>query len=191
MARRVDRWLGGWLDGSTDGRVAGWVDGWTGGLLDQPAPAAAAPAGVDIVPSVIAANKESFKGEPRMSFLELDFSQQPLPAVAGAGASAIFSRDALQHLPFALIVGALETFAASSATYLIVGSYTQMPPGSNRQIGVGDYFPINLLDAPFSLPPPLETVAEETPDAKMLLVFRVEDLRKKVDFAAMRARMVG
>ena len=151
-------------------------------LLNAGAALLPASTGVDIVESVIAQNKVLL---PTMKFDVLDFSSQPLPVMSGKGASAIFTRDALQHLPYQTIVGALENFARSSATYLVVGSY--FTPGTNTNIGAGDYFSINLLEAPFNLPPPMDAVEEETPDKKNLFVYRIADL-KKIDFAAMRAR---
>lgn len=144
--------------------------------------ASSQPPGVDIVESVITQNKQLL---PKMKFDVLDFSSQPLPVMSGEGASAIFTRDALQHLPLQKIVGALENFARSSATYLIVGSY--LTSSTNKNIGAGDYFSINLLESPFNLPQPIDIVEEETPDRKNLFVYRIADL-KKLDFAAMRAR---
>lgn len=141
--------------------------------------------------SVIATNLKRFKAVPNMRFAALDFSQTPLPKLAGAGPAprlAVFSRDALQHLPMDVVVDALQNFVASSATYVIVGSYGG-GPGSNVDIPAGHYFPIDLMAEPFSLPPPLDVVEEETADKKLMLVFEVAELRKKVDFKAMRARV--
>ena len=57
-------------------------------------------------------------------------------------------RDALQHLPCAAVVDALQTFSVSRPKYLLVGSY---PDGENRRIEAGEYFSIDLRLPPFSL----------------------------------------
>ena len=139
---------------------------------------------MDIVESVIQKNRGIWAEMPHMRFSTLDFSKQPIPLPRSNRPSAIFSRDALQHLSTPIIIDALENFAASEATYLIVGSYTG---GPNKNIFVGDYFPIDILLPPFNLPPPVDFLAEETPDAKNFAVFKIADLAK-VDFAAMRER---
>ena len=145
--------------------------------------------GLDIVPSVIEANRRTFSRYPRMSFDVVDFSKIPIrflgrESVREKGPSAIFSRDALQHLPLNTVVDALESFSQSEVEYIIVGSYHTV--GENKNVHVGGYFNINLSKKPFHLlPAPLDVVEEETPDGKHMVVYKREDL-EKVDFDAMR-----
>ena len=140
--------------------------------------------GVDIVESVIARNKQWFHDVPEMEFHTLDFSKQPLPQPP-AGNTAIFSRDALQHLSFRIVCDALENFVSSKASHLIVGSYRG---DTNRNISVGEYFSIDLLQDPFMLPEPWDVIEEETEDGKLMMVYRLADLKRKLDFRAMRRR---
>ena len=136
--------------------------------------------GVDVVPTVIAANKERFKHVEYYDFEVIDMAEEPLPS----GIDMIWCRDALQHLSYELIVPALENFAASDATYLAVGSYKY---GKNMKIFIGGYFSIDLRQPPFSLVEVEDEMDEETPDGKVVYVYRTEYL-KTVDFKEMRKR---
>jgi hypothetical protein len=59
-------------------------------------------------------------------------------------------RDALQHLPCELVVASLQNFARSKPRFLLVGSYNG-DSRTNHNIAPGDYFLINLREAPYSL----------------------------------------
>lgn len=135
--------------------------------------------GVDVVPSVIEAHKSKWRGWRDTEFMELDIAHHPLPD----GYDMIFSRDALQHLPFSTIISTLENFSKSSAKVLAVGSYKN---GSNWNIDVGAYFAIDLRLPPFKLTAPMDVIDEETVDDKQILVYDVDYLRQQ-DFDAMRA----
>jgi hypothetical protein len=138
--------------------------------------------GVDIVESVINASIEKFQNYSKeWQFSVLDFTQQELPA----NYDLIFSRDALQHLSYERIVGALRMFgSAKGARYLLVGSYMV---AKNRNIKVGDCFYINLTKPPFSLTQYVEIISENVPDSsvKHLILYDIPNYLSKVNFDLM------
>jgi hypothetical protein len=110
--------------------------------------------GADIVPAIVEDNTERF-GSPTRSFTRLDVRTDPLPKV-----DAVLCRDCLDHLALADVRQALTNIVSSGASYLLVTTY----PGreSNPDITTGDWRPLNLQKAPFSLPAPLELINEES-----------------------------
>jgi len=119
-----------------------------------------------------------------MKFTLFDISTRPLTITKKTdGKSAIFSRDALQHLSFDLVISTLQNFARSNVDYVIVGSYQNV--GRNANISTGEYFAIDLSSSPFGLPAPLEVIEEETPDKKHLVIYARRHLQQ-VDFNKMR-----
>ena len=143
--------------------------------------------GLDIVRSVIEASQVRFANESWMHFEVLDFTRTPVPA----GVELIMCRDALQHLPLAMVVDALEMFSKSEAQFLLVGSYLGSV-AENRAIEAGDYYSINLTLDPFLLTGYQHLYHEHTsefiedPD-KHLLLFPIDYLQS-VDYKAMRER---
>ena len=157
--------------------------------------------GLDVVPSVIAANEEKFAADaPAVSFAVQDLSAAPLPAGV---ADMILCRDALQHIPLLDAIDVLENFAHAAPRILAVGSYLgdwspgRPPPpprASNRDIATGQYFHINLLASPFNMTDTLDILDELTPvkdakERKALLVYSGEALAS-FDYAAMRESAV-
>ena len=139
--------------------------------------------GVDVVPSVIAKHKAKFASKPWYNFVVMDMSSQKLPS----GYDMIWSRDTLQHMPFNMIISTLENFATSGVRYLAVGSYSN---GGNRNISDfeferGQSFPIDLRKSPFNLDKPIDILAEETQDGKIVLIYDASYL-KNIDFGIMR-----
>ena len=136
--------------------------------------------GVDVVPTVIESNAQRFKKLKHYRFEVVDVAAQEMPE----GYDLIWSRDALQHLSYDLIVPALDNFAHSGAKYLAVGSYKV---GDNRNIETGAYFAIDLRQSPFNLDSPMDIMDEETSDGKLVLIYDVKYLKKQ-DFTKMRQR---
>lgn len=132
--------------------------------------------GYDVACNVISRVQGTYMQRPNWSFACVDVSQSfPVAKGEDLDHSAIFSRDALQHLDQARTRAILANFKASGVRYLIVGSYLNAK-GANVDIKAGEYYPINLLEPPFNLrPKPVEVIDEETPDGKFLLVL---DARK-------------
>jgi len=102
--------------------------------------------GVDAVESIlVSAQQQLTPSHPNWSFHAMDLSQTRF---CDEKIDLIFSRDALQHLACPLVVDILHAFVDSSARLLLVGSY---PNGRNINILIGDYFPIDLRQPPYSL----------------------------------------
>ncbi|KAL3156443.1 hypothetical protein ABBQ38_000752 [Trebouxia sp. C0009 RCD-2024] len=143
--------------------------------------------GLDIVRSVIEASQIRFANESWMHFEVFDFTRAPVPA----GVELVMCRDALQHLPLAMVVDALEMFSKSEARFLLVGSYLG-PVAENRAIVTGDYYSINLTLDPFLLTGYQHMYHEHTSEFiveadKHLLLFPIAYLQS-VDYKAMRER---
>jgi hypothetical protein len=150
--------------------------------------------GVDVVESVIQKNTAAFAAArldrwAKFSQADLSLGSTMLPK----GYEIILSRDALQHLTYKGIAGAVDTYCRSDARYLLVGSYLDLNENkdlaSGNNVGAGGCFSINLRQAPFSFPEPLEAYAEKgkssgpngvvPPDPyprKHLLLYRLKDL---------------
>lgn len=92
----------------------------------------------------------------------------------------LFTRQALQHLPNALILKYFENVKSSSVKYLVVENNrdTKM----NRDIGIGEYRKINLRLPPFNLcceiqkPLTEEFAWDGTPVDYEQLVFSVDEM---------------
>jgi SAM-dependent methyltransferase len=112
--------------------------------------------GIDIVPSVIAANQERYAG-PDRQFLQGDIVTDPLPP-----ADLVLCRDCLMHLSFTEIRAALQNLCRTGAAHLLLTTF----PGTTRNadIGHGGWWPMNLQLPPFRLPAPLEFWPEDPPD---------------------------
>jgi SAM-dependent methyltransferase len=128
--------------------------------------------GADIVPQIIEDNTERF-GSEDTSFVRLDIRNDPLPKV-----DAVLCRDCLDHFALADVNKALHNVVASGATYLLVTTYPAR--ATNPDITTGDWRPLNLQEAPFSLPTPLELINENSakpgyPD-KSVALWRVADI---------------
>lgn len=131
--------------------------------------------GVDVVDTVIQRNKQCFKNHHWAEFTTLDLSSPTISLPTNYG--LILSRDALQHLPYASIAGALSTYCNAKAQYLLVGTY--LDHNDNRNIKSGEYFSINLLHPPFSFPQPFEIYNETNVDNltnKYLLLYHLPEL---------------
>ena len=114
--------------------------------------------GTDVVKSVIDMNIKTFSGSPWIQFSQQDLSSWNLDLPSNY--DIILSRDALQHLSYLSIAGALAKYCRSDARYLLVGSY--LDEGNNKNIESGGCFNINLLETPFSFPKPIEEYAEKS-----------------------------
>ena len=138
--------------------------------------------GVDVVPDVIKNNTERIK-EEYMSFRQHDFSSGPITNLPRSKKSAIFCRDALQHLSYDTIIAALESFAKTSVDYLIIGSYYEH--GTLTNIPTGGYFAFDISKID-DFPKPIDVISEETIDYKHMVVFERKFLK---DFP-MRKKML-
>lgn len=136
-------------------------------------------AGLDITPSVIENNKIVFRNIPNWRFAVFDITTDIPPS----GYDLILCRDTLMHLSYNLVIDSLENFSKSNAKYILLTSYEN---GTNKNIGTGQHFTINLLKEPFLLPKPLEAFPEKK-DNKVLLLYSISQLRR-INYNEMRKR---
>lgn len=100
--------------------------------------------GVDIVPDLIDRNRRAF---PEREFRVADIVTDQLPR-----ADLIFCRDALVHYDHASVLAILQNFQRSGAQWLLTTTFPSYD--ENHDIGVGQWRPLNLEEAPFLLPAP-------------------------------------
>lgn len=103
--------------------------------------------GVDIVPSVIEANKAAFEG-PGRTFYCRNAIEEELP-----DADVVLCRDMLFHLSLADDRRALNNIFSKPRRYFI--ATTDDITDINGDIITGDFRPRNLRRAPFNFPDPL------------------------------------
>lgn len=131
--------------------------------------------GADIVDNLTVANREQYE-RPGVRFRTLNLIDDRLPRV-----DLILCRDCLVHLPYADIFSALDNIVRSGATYLLTTTFPAR--NENRDILTGDWRPLNLEAAPFSLPAPLRIIREGCTEGdgyyadKSLALWRVDHLR--------------
>jgi hypothetical protein len=132
--------------------------------------------GVDIVPSLIAANaRRKAQGELSGHFVVADITRDELPR-----ADLILCRDCLVHLSFRNIAAAIERFRASGARFLLATTFPDWH--GNRDCEDGDWRALNLMQAPFDWPAPLELINERCGEGdggwqdKSLGLWRLADL---------------
>ncbi|MCK1394580.1 class I SAM-dependent methyltransferase [Bradyrhizobium sp. 1] len=111
-------------------------------------------AGIDIVPSLIAANNQRVaRGELAGRFWVADVTRDALPP-----SDLILCRDCLVHLSFDNIARAVENFRASGARFLLVTTFPEWD--GNRDCDDGDWRALNMEKAPFNWPEPRELINE-------------------------------
>jgi len=130
--------------------------------------------GADIVPGVVASNREKFSS-PSQRFLQLDLTVDPLPT-----ADLVLCRDCLVHLSYANIHRAIENVKRSGAKWILMTDFLQIE--TNTDIADGDWRPLNFTRPPFNFPIPHLTIVENCHEAggafddKSLGLWRVADL---------------
>jgi hypothetical protein len=147
--------------------------------------------GVDVVAHVVAANQNTFANDPLTEIDVGDMTSDPVPG----GFDMVFSRDALQHLTFKQIHGALRRFAESDARFVMIGTY---PSSSNTALGQPgfNHFDINLEAPPFNLKPDKvllenQRTHQARDHPKHLAVFNKGSLLKNTNWEAMEMRIFG
>ncbi|MBR0832848.1 class I SAM-dependent methyltransferase [Bradyrhizobium manausense] len=132
--------------------------------------------GIDIVPSLIAANTaRAARGEVRGRFLVADATRDPLPRC-----DVILCRDCLVHLSFQNIVRAIARFRASGAQFLLATTFPEWD--DNRDCEDGDWRALNMTMPPFNWPSPRELINERCDEGdggwrdKSLGLWRLDEL---------------
>lgn len=108
--------------------------------------------GADVVDPLIERNQVIFGGMNRR-FLRLNLLKDHLPQV-----DLIFCRDCLIHFSDQDVKQALKQICESDSTYLLTTTYPEHK--DNPIIITGQWRPLNLEQAPFYLPAPLEKINE-------------------------------
>lgn len=126
--------------------------------------------GADIVPSVVRRNQQEHTA-PSRSFIQLDLCTQLPPAN-----DLVLCRDCIQHLANPEVKSLLRNISRSGSRFLLVTTTPAMAPNSEI-VRTGDFRPINLEAAPWSIPQvEARYVDYETPDPlwqKHLLLIRL------------------
>jgi hypothetical protein len=132
--------------------------------------------GIDIVPSLIAANEErAARGELSGRFLVADITRDELPR-----ADVILCRDCLVHLSFRNIDRAVARLRASGARILLVTTFPEWE--NNQDCEDGDWRALNMERAPFNWPAPCALINERCDEGgggwrdKSLGMWRLDEL---------------
>ncbi|HEY8561399.1 MAG TPA: glycosyltransferase [Pyrinomonadaceae bacterium] len=131
--------------------------------------------GVDVVPSLIEANRRKYENERRRFFVA-DVRRDVLPA-----AELVLCRDLTVHLSFEDVFAALRNFAANGAKYLLMTTFPEKK--ANADIQTGEWRPLNFERPPFNFGAPLKLINEKFHEGgarfadKSLGLWLVSDLR--------------
>jgi hypothetical protein len=127
--------------------------------------------GFDIVPQVIAKNKQRFTTE-KISFEATDLIKRVPPR-----ADLILCRHLLIHLPFDDCLRVLRNFKGSGSRYLMITNQPHVE--QNEEIlFTGSYRAVNLHLPPFNFPKPLWSVddAQSEEDRAVAAIFELEKI---------------
>jgi SAM-dependent methyltransferase len=111
--------------------------------------------GADIVPELVKENQRAYGG-PTASFVNLDICRDELPKV-----DLILCRDCLVHLPLDAAVDALRNFKKSGSKFLLTTTYPGVVRRNKHLFIIGNWRPLDMTLAPFSLPEPVQIIKEE------------------------------
>jgi hypothetical protein len=131
--------------------------------------------GVDLLEGLILRNRERHAA-PGREFLALDLLNDPLPT-----ADVVLCRDCLVHLSHDDALRVLHNFVDSGSRYVLTTTFPGR--GENRDVRTGEWRPLNLQVAPFSLPSPLAVINEKCTECsgyfkdKSLGLWRLADVR--------------
>lgn len=139
--------------------------------------------GIDIVPSLIAANSErAARGELAGRFLVADITRDALPR-----ADLILCRDCLVHLSFPNIARVVTRFRESGAQFLLVTTFPEWE--DNHDCEDGDWRALNMTKAPFDWPTPHALIDERCEEGdggwrdKSLGLWRLDELPDRICMA--------
>jgi hypothetical protein len=129
--------------------------------------------GIDVVPAIIEQNQQRYSTN-QTQFLVGDITKNRLPT-----ADLIICRDCFVHLSFWDISCALKQFQQSGAHYLLTTTYPTTAVNHNSP--TGSWRALNLQQAPFNFPAPLELLADPSDDTqknpdKSLGLWKLNDL---------------
>jgi len=132
--------------------------------------------GADIVEEIIKNNKNKYEKD-NISFRHMNLIEDTLPQV-----DLIFTRDCLVHMSYGDIFKSLHNVCNSMSQYLLTTLFTDRQ--DNKDIITGEWRPLNLQIAPFSLPKPIRIINEKCTQKKSsytdksLGLWKISDIAK-------------
>ena len=132
--------------------------------------------GADIVEEIIKNNKNKYEKD-NISFRHMNLIEDTLPQV-----DLILTRDCLVHMSYDDIFKSLHNVCNSMSQYLLTTLFTDRQ--DNKDIITGEWRPLNLQIAPFSLPKPIRIINEKCTQKKSsytdksLGLWKISDIAK-------------
>ena len=132
--------------------------------------------GADIVKEIVKNNKNQYE-KNNVSFRHMNLIEDTLPQV-----DLILIRDCLVHMSYDDIFKLLNNVCDSMSQYLLTTSFTDRQ--DNKDIITGEWRPLNLQIAPFSLPKPIRIINEKCTQGKSsytdksLGLWKISDIAK-------------
>ena len=132
--------------------------------------------GADIVKEIVKNNKNQYE-KNNVSFRHMNLIEDTLPQV-----DLILIRDCLVHMSYDDIFKLLNNVCNSMSQYLLTTSFTDRQ--DNKDIITGEWRPLNLQIAPFSLPKPIRIINEKCTQGKSsytdksLGLWKISDIAK-------------
>ncbi|EAY26952.1 class I SAM-dependent methyltransferase [Microscilla marina] len=108
--------------------------------------------GADIVSQLILQNRQQYQ-KAGIEFRMLDITTDALPKV-----DLVLCRDCFIHLSYAHIRQAIANLKKSNSKYLLTTTYVNY--SLNYNVPSGSWRPLNLQQAPFSFPEPIDLIKE-------------------------------
>ena len=132
--------------------------------------------GADIVKEIVKNNKNQYE-KNNVSFRHMNLIEDTLPQV-----DLILIRDCLVHMSYDDIFKLLNNVCNSMSQYLLTTSFIDRQ--DNKDIITGEWRPLNLQIAPFSLPKPIRIINEKCTQGKSsytdksLGLWKISDIAK-------------
>ena len=132
--------------------------------------------GADIVKEIVKNNKNQYE-KNNVSFRHMNLIDDTLPQV-----DLVLIRDCLVHMSYGDIFKSLNNVCNSMSQYLLTTSFTDRQ--DNKDIITGEWRPLNLQIAPFSLPKPIRIINEKCTQGKSsytdksLGLWKISDIAK-------------
>lgn len=128
--------------------------------------------GLDVLPEIVAINRQAWRGVPSHVFATADITSAPLPAT-----DAILCREVFTYLTHADIWRALERFRTSGATWLIASTSPGAPDDDTER---GTRRSVDLQAPPFSFPDPLDWMGDgPKTGGRRIAIWRQDDLPRQ------------
>lgn len=110
--------------------------------------------GADIVDEMIKKNNTKY-GSENISFSVIDLVNDKLPKV-----DLVMVRDCLVHLPTEDVIKAIKNIQSSGSKYLLTTNFTWNHQNNNKDISVGEWRRLNLVQSPYNFKYPDRIIVE-------------------------------